>query len=75
MHDVLAALAIVVAIMGAANAALTAHETARRKAPAAPDPVKVYGPGLEARRRWCLAYMGRRWLLHPDNQVPRKWAR
>jgi hypothetical protein len=75
MHDVLAALAVAAAIMGAANAALTAYETSRARAPRMPDPLRQYGPGLEARRRQALAGLGRRWLLHPDNRVMRKWAR
>lgn len=71
----LAAVAIGIACAGAIHAVATAYDTARAKAPPMPDPCRTYGPGLEAQRRRALARMGRRWLLHPDNRVLRKWAR
>ena len=75
MHALIDAVAVGMACAGAVNVALTAYGTTRRKAPPMPDPLRQYGPGLEARRRRALANIGRRWLLHPDNRVPRKWAR
>ena len=74
MHALLASVAVGLASAGAVNACVTALDAARHRAPPMPDPRKVYGPGLDAKRRQALARMGRRWLLHPDNRVPRRWA-
>lgn len=69
-----AILSLIPVILGAGAAVRGANRTVAGKAP--PDPWDDWyahaSADLDRRRRYCLARMGRRWLLHPDNRVQRK---
>jgi hypothetical protein len=67
-------LALLPVLLAAGFNVTRAHK--RQTGTAPPDPWDAWRAraeaDLERRRRYCLARMGRRWLLHPDNQVRRK---
>jgi hypothetical protein len=70
-------LTLPLTILGAASPIAAALRRARARQPA--DPWDTWAAraaaDLERRRRFCIARMGRRWILHPDNQVQRKCSR
>ena len=70
MHPV---LALPLVLLGAASPIAAALRRVRDAKPA--DPWDAWAArtaaDLDARRRFCVARMGRRWLLHPGN-APRR---
>lgn len=66
-------LSLPLVLLGAASPIGAALRAMAAKRPA--DPWEAWADAaradLDRRRRFCIARMGRRWLLHPDN-APRR---
>jgi hypothetical protein len=67
-------LAVPLVMLGAWNVILTAIRQAASRAPPNPDLAATFKSAarLPARRAAAMRWLGRRWLLHPDNKVQRK---